>query len=69
MQYLQSTPFTVGLGNKKFSSGWDRIWGKKPEVEEACPDTERSRPDTSPVPVLDEVVQAAQGVGSEVRVT
>jgi len=68
MQYLQSAPFTVGLGNRKFSEGWDRIFGKK-DVEEPCPDTERSMPDTAPAPVLDEVAQAAQGVGGEVRVT
>jgi hypothetical protein len=70
MQYLQSAPFTVGLGNKRFSEGWDRIFGKKDEVE-PCPETERSGPVTTPAPIPDEVAQAAQGVGagSEVHVT
>jgi hypothetical protein len=45
MQYLQSAPFTVGLGTKKFSEGWDRIFGakKKDGAEEPMPDTERSQ--------------------------
>jgi hypothetical protein len=46
MQYLQSAPFTVGLGTKKYSEGWDRIFGAKKqeaEVVEPMPDTERSQ--------------------------
>lgn len=53
MQYLQSAPFTVGLGTKKFSEGWDRIFGSKTKAEDAedtviepVPDTERSQPIT-----------------------
>jgi hypothetical protein len=46
MQYLQSQPFTVGLGSRKFAEGWDRIFSRKQEAqadsEERSPDTERA---------------------------
>lgn len=33
MKYLQSTPFSVGLGSKAYSDGWERTFGKKDEPE------------------------------------
>lgn len=52
MQYLQSSPFSVALGSRKYSENYERIFGKKdrdtepapaPEAEalEHAPDTER----------------------------
>jgi hypothetical protein len=50
MQYLQSSPFSVALGSRKYSENYERIFGKKdrdtepaqePEAVEQAPDTER----------------------------
>ena len=53
MQYLQSNPFSVALGTKKYSENWDRIFGKKDEdkddKDEPAPDTERA-PQPEPPP-------------------
>ena len=51
MQYLQSQPFTVGLGSRKFAEGWDRIFSRKMEGETEASAAERS-PDTERAPAM-----------------
>jgi hypothetical protein len=64
MKYLQSTPFSVPVGGKKFSDGWEATFGKKavPEPAPTLPEVEERWKKYARLPTVTEMVPWSAGL-------